>query len=99
MTQIINPKNNAPQSPRKIEAGWKLCIKNPEAEPASNNDNAAISGLPKCKLFKEIVTNTIIEIPAHKPSNPSIKFNAFVIPIIQPYVIIIQNDTSYIPEN
>ena len=37
MTEIINPKNNAPQSPRKIEAGWKLYIKNPEAEPASNN--------------------------------------------------------------
>ena len=47
------------------------------------SDKEAMSLLPDHKEVIEIVTRTIIEIPADNPSNPSIKLIALVIPTIQ----------------
>ena len=47
------------------------------------SDKEAMSLLPDNKEVIEIVTRTIIEIPADNPSNPSIKLIALVIPTIQ----------------
>ena len=55
--------------------------------PANNNESEAISVLPLVSDVIEIVNKTIIEIPDDSPSNPSIKFMAFVIPTIQITVI------------
>ena len=35
-----------------------------------------------------VMINTIMDIPPHKPSNPSIRFTALVIPTIHPRVTI-----------
>ena len=40
---IKNPKNNAPQSPMKILAGWVLNTKNPNVAPANSNDRIPMS--------------------------------------------------------
>lgn len=52
------------------------------------SDKEAMSLLPDNKEVIEIVTRTIIEIPADNPSNPSIKLIALVIPTIQNKVTI-----------
>ena len=46
------------------------------------SDKEAMSLLPDNKEVIEIVTRTIIEIPADYPSNPSIKLIAFKIPTL-----------------
>lgn len=83
ITEIMKPIYKAPQSPIKIFAGWKLKNKKPIILPARMSDKEAMSLLPDNKEVIEIVTRTIIEIPADNPSNPSIKLIALVIPTIQ----------------
>ena len=34
ITAIMNPMNNDPESPAKIDAGWKLWTKKPKTEPS-----------------------------------------------------------------
>lgn len=87
-----NPKKFEPVSPINVLAGAKLNGKNPTKEPARAviNNIEIIGEL----LSKNIINNDtadITEIPADKPSKPSIKLIAFVTPTIQPIVNIIEN--------
>jgi len=83
------PKKFDPVSPIKVFAGVKLNGKKPTIAPA----NAVISKIEiKDDSFNVNIINNekqdINVIPEESPSKPSIKFIAFVIPIIQPIVII-----------
>jgi hypothetical protein len=83
-----NPKKFDPVSPINVFAGVKLNGKNPTKAPAKAVTNTIeINGEP----FKTNITNNeiadITEIPDDKPSNPSIRFIAFVTPTIQTTVI------------
>ena len=78
------PKKFEPVSPIKVLAGLKLYGKKPTNEP----HNAVIKiieiiGEPLSEKIIKSDTQEIIEIPVDKPSNPSIKFSALVIHIIQ----------------
>lgn len=82
-----NPKKLEPTSPINVLAGLKLNGKNPTiAPPNAVISKTAISG----DLFKvKIISSDIHEIsvmPDDKPSKPSIKLIALVMPIIQPMV-------------
>ena len=57
-------------------------------EPAKTNESDAISVLPLVNDVIDIVNKTMIEIPDDKPSRPSIKLMALVIPTIHKTVII-----------
>jgi hypothetical protein len=66
-----------------ILAGLKLYGKKPKVDPAIRLANVAI---PKCPYNTATTTKDRLDIndtPAASPSNPSIKFNVFVIPTIQ----------------
>ena len=88
----VYPIKFVPMSPIKVFAGLKLNGKKPDKDPT----NAviiiiAISGDP---FNANIISNDmheIIDIPVDKPSNPSIKFIAFVIPTIHIIVSPIDN--------
>ncbi len=89
ITAKLNPKKFDPVSPIKVFAGLKLKGINPDRAPARAVINIiAITG----ESFNENIINNdtheMIDIPEDNPSNPSIRFIAFVIPIIQPKVII-----------
>ena len=87
----INPTNSAPLSPKKIFAGWKLKNKNPKSAPI-NTLHIIIINILACNIaIKPIVISAIIETPDARPSNPSIKFIAFVMATIQMTVIGIPN--------
>src|SRR3989339_2185893 len=78
-----NPTNRLPESPRKILAGLKLKRKNPNKEPDKHIPiNAEVISLFKREIAK-IVRPAITAIPVANPSSPSIRLNAFVIPVIQ----------------
>ena len=92
ITAKLYPKKLEPVSPIKVLAGLKLNGKNPVNAPANAVTNkTAMSG----ESFKAKIIikdkHEINEIPEDKPSKPSIKLIALVIPIIQPIVIIIEN--------
>lgn len=94
ITANENPKKLDPVSPINVLAGLKLNGKNPTIEPASAViNNIAIKG----EAFKVNIINSekheIRVIPEDNPSNPSIKFIAFVIPTIHPIVIIYENQS------
>ena len=95
ITANENPKKFDPTSPIKVFAGLKLNGKNPTIEPAnaviSNIDINGDDGVNKKIINKE--KHEINVIPDDNPSNPSIKFIAFVIPTIQPIVIIYENQS------
>lgn len=92
ITAKANPKKLDPVSPIKVFAGLKLNGKNPVIAPPS----AVIS---KTEIIGDwfnvkIISNEmheINEIPEDKPSNPSIKFIALVIPTIQQMVRIYES--------
>ena len=81
ITLIITPKNVEPVSPINILAGGKLCTKKPSVDP--NIIRERIMSNPP-NLFNMIAIIAIVKkyielIPAHKPSNPSIRFIAFIV--------------------
>lgn len=84
-----NPIKLDPVSPIKVFAGLKLYGKKPTIPPANAVINIiAINGDP---FNANTINNDKQEInvtPDDKPSKPSIKFIAFVIPTIQHTVII-----------
>ena len=90
---LVPPIKFEPISPINVLAGLKLNGKNPTIEPA----NAVINSIDingDDGVSKKIISNETHEIsviPDDSPSNPSIKFIAFVIPTIHPTVIIYEN--------
>ena len=92
-----NPKKLEPVSPIKVFAGLKLKGKNPTNEPArAVISKMEIKGEPLSVKIISSEKHDITPIPADKPSNPSIKFTAFVIPTIQIIVIIIKTKSPLI---
>ena len=87
ITASANPIKFDPTSPIKVLAGLKLYGKNPTIAPASAVINTiAING---DSLSENIIKSDMQEIsviPDDKPSSPSIKFIAFVMPTIHPIV-------------
>ena len=88
------PKKFEPMSPINVLAGLKLNGKNPTiAPPSAAINKIAING---DWLSVNIISNEkqdIKVIPDDKPSKPSIKLMAFVIPIIQQTVRIYENQS------
>lgn len=83
------PENNAPESPINIFAGLKLNVKNANIEPARINAiNALIElgGRIAKATIANVIALTVITEPA-KPSTPSMKFTALLIPTIHNNVI------------
>lgn len=82
-----NPKKLEPVSPIKVLAGLKLNGKKPTiAPPNAAINKTAISGdLLRVKIINK-EKQEIKVIPEDKPSKPSIRLIAFVIPIIQQIV-------------
>ena len=83
----MNPTNWLPQSPRKIVAGLKLNRRKPRIAPAS-----AMVSKETSKEWLEIATTKTTRVennaePAARPSRPSMRLNAFVIPMTQRIVI------------
>src|SRR5205814_6009621 len=78
-----NPKKRLPVSPRKIVAGEKLNRRNPSNAPASVMDRMQTKWLPWINETTKTERVTKKEIPAAKPSNPSIRLNELVIATIQ----------------
>jgi len=76
----IKPTTNEPVSPIKILAGFILKNKKPRILPASAN--AMIAKLLSFPIVRKIpiVMRLIKPIPAARPSIPSMKLNAFIIP-------------------
>ena len=95
ITAKENPKKFDPVSPMNVFAGLKLNGKNPTIEPANAViNNIAINGDDGFKINIIIREKQEIKvIPDDNPSNPSIKFIAFVIPTIQPIVRIYENQS------
>ena len=85
------PKKFEPVSPINVFAGLKLNGIKPIKAPAKAVINIiAIIGEPfNAKIINNDI-QAITEIPEDKPSNPSIRFIAFVIPTIHPIVKIIE---------
>lgn len=81
------PKKLEPVSPIKVLAGLKLNGKNPTiAPPNAAIKSTAMSGdLFRVKMINK-EKHEIKVIPEDKPSKPSIKLMALVIPIIQQIV-------------
>src|ERR1700721_1076974 len=76
-----NPMKRLPQSPRKMVAGLKLKRRNPRIAPAKTIVSNDRDDDPlKIATTKTIKVEKSAE-PAASPSSPSIKLNAFVIPI------------------
>ena len=64
-------------------AGFALNVKNPNKDPTSINKNVARSEYPfNQSVFHVIIPNVVMAIidrPAARPSNPSVKLTAFVV--------------------
>ncbi|MNP19343.1 hypothetical protein D3C76_1118650 [compost metagenome] len=80
------PRNNAPESPIKILAGWKLKYRKPKMLPSSNRHSNTTIVFPIMKAITAIVPIAIADTPAASPSKPSIKLMAFVTPTIHKIV-------------
>ena len=83
MAEIINPKNKDPQSPIKILAGWALQAKKPNVPDARIKAILNKSKRLSIIAIEPMTTSTITLMPPAKPSNPSIKLTALVIPATQ----------------
>src|SRR6266496_2283961 len=69
-----------PESPRKIEAGWKLKHRNPSKHPARGMVANARWILCCISAANNMVTVAKNPNPAANPSMPSMKLNAFIQP-------------------
>ncbi len=86
ITDRTKPKKYAPVEPIKIFAGLKLYGRNPLSAPHSAayktaNTTGVSSGLIMTTTKSERAA--MPETPAERPSKPSIRFIAFVMPAIQ----------------
>ena len=84
ITLIIRPKKVLPVSPINIFAGGKLNTKKPKVDPSIINDSIMSKPLNlfRIRAITPIVRKYIEDIHAHKPSSPSIRLTAFIIPTI-----------------
>ena len=83
-----------------ILAGFKLYGKNPTNAPISDVIKIIeTTGDPLNANTISIETHEIIEIPDDRPSSPSIKLIAFVIPTIQPIVTIVETECKKFVES
>src|SRR2546429_9471378 len=78
----VNPMNKAPQSPRKIEAGLKLYRRKPISAPVIASVSTVTATLPWTNETTSITSVANNAPPAAKPSIPSIKLKALLIPTI-----------------
>ena len=95
ITAKLNPKKLEPTSPTNVLAGLKLNGKNPTIPPAraviniiDNIDEPFVANIINSDI------QDISEIPEDKPSSPSIRLIALVIPTIHPIVSIYENTLS-----
>src|SRR5438552_14152256 len=83
----MNPMNRLPQSPRNIDAGLKLYLRNPSNAPASGAV-ASTSGTFGCiRPATNVVTVANSPTPEAKPSTPSMRLKALAHPMSQTSVI------------
>ena len=77
---IAAPKANEPVSPINTFAGFTLNIKNPNVEPtvAAPRTTIGVSPFFTATSVKNVIT--IATTPEHKPSSPSVKFTALLVP-------------------
>ena len=83
---MVRPRKRLPQSPINILAGLKLKNKKPVKAPKRESIMIVITGRPRYKVSIAITPQAAAQIPAARPSRPSMKFTALVIPIIQKIV-------------
>ena len=79
---IIKPTNRLPQSPINILAGWKLKNRNPVKAPDRASITTARTTLPCHRASIAITAQAIPDIPAARPSKPSMRLMALVTPTI-----------------
>ena len=85
----LNPKNCAPTSPINVFAGFTLNGKKPPIAPAKAVIKIIdINGESFVENIISKLMQDISDTPEDRPSSPSIKLIAFVIPTIQPIVSI-----------
>jgi len=87
VAEMTNPRNILPQSPMKTLAGLKLRNRKPMRLPSMASMNTATTGCPTEKAKAASTAQVIREMPAAKPSSPSMRFTALVIPTIQSMVM------------
>ena len=86
----IKPKKFEPESPINVLAGLKLYGKNPISPPSNATVSIYTEGVAPFNIKIINIENVeIAETQVASPSSPSIKLSAFVTPIIQQKVIII----------
>ena len=71
------PRVRAPESPRKMLAGWKLKRRKARQEPKSAIESAAASVRPAKMEKLNIVMLAIAEMPVASPSRPSMRLMMF----------------------
>ena len=74
------PKASDPVSPIKTLAGCALYRKKPRQAPASAAQKIARCGLPKYMAITAYASAATVVVPAAKPSRPSVRLTAFVVP-------------------
>jgi hypothetical protein len=79
---ITIPNVKEPLSPIKIFAGYQLNNRNERSVTIKNEESEISNSSLNCKPTAKKVPSITIDIVDANPSNPSIKFNAFVNPAI-----------------
>ena len=82
IAEITPPNKSEPVSPINTFAGCKLNIRNPNTAPITMLPNTDISGCPNIIPITVKHVNIIALTLDAKPSIPSVKFTAFVVPKI-----------------
>ena len=90
------PINILPASPKKILAGGKLNLKNPNRLPVNTAPTTATAVWPSSRAMIEIVAHRIMPIVVARPSMPSSKFREFMAPSNQKMVKATENGPSSI---
>src|SRR3972149_2503170 len=93
---MVNPKKRLPESPINILAGLKLKNKKPVNAPKRDNIIIVIIAGPNNRESTAITPQVAAHIPAARPSKPSIRFIALVIPTIQRIVRGQENQPKFI---
>jgi hypothetical protein len=79
---IRYPRKNDPESPRNILAGKALYLRNPIKHPVIDERTTKEKVSKKLRLIKNRSVKTSSEIPETRPSRPSRRLKAFIVPTI-----------------